>query len=212
MKTLKAFTLIELLVVIAIIAILASMLLPALGRARETAKSVKCKSQLRQLGLYFLLYADNSNEYLPRCKSTTISNSYAGSGNPISSSEYVGYTYPFGYSNPSLYRCPSSISTDTYRAIGYGYNYYLGYYDGKGKLSRHRYHSRTMLLVEKGWATTTNGYPWYATAPTNAVRMEGYIFGRRHDGIGNLVYIDGHVDSKKENPPDADSDIYFDRI
>ena len=60
------FTLIELLVVIAIISVLMTMLLPALGKARDMAKGIDCSSKMRQWGMAVCSYANDSNEYIPK--------------------------------------------------------------------------------------------------------------------------------------------------
>src|SRR5579862_4668145 len=116
----KAFTLIELLVVIAIIAILASMLLPALSSAKAKSWRVTCASQMRQNGLGFALFANDHNDMYPPAGLQTASQDQAGWDSYIFS--YIGGNLAQSEldvgglevdESPKILRCPADRGPDT---------------------------------------------------------------------------------------------------
>ena len=118
----RGFTLIELLVVIAIIAILAAMLLPALSKAKESAKRTQCIGNLKQILLSTHLYVLDFNDRLPYTSwsSGTLNQPnwcYTRVANPTNQFDVsLGQLWPF-HRSPTLYRCPTeNTNTALFRA------------------------------------------------------------------------------------------------
>jgi len=210
-----AFTLIELLVVVAIIALLVSILLPSLSRARAQARFVVCQSNMRQLLLAFLAYSQESKGRLPGCSYDPfadwlgLANKWTGSS-PVGRQPEDGVIWKYMAGQRDAYLCPEDTRPRP-QHIRDKYSYTANAllsgaspefikdahyrYDGPGSrynynVYDHRQHLQTIiapLMIEED-------YDYYLTSSNNSAWDNADGITRRHlRRFGTIGFLDGHM-------------------
>ena len=216
----RGFTLIELLVVVAIIAILASLLLPALGKAKGAGQQTACLSNLRQLQTAWITYLGDNHNVMPlNAQEQTIYSYNASSSNSWVTGDatysadvsYIqkGTLYPF-VSQPAVYHCPTDRSTVTGSPLTRNRSYSLNFYLNGGLDAQYSGGQPAGVLssVVTSYASVTRPAQVFCFLDENVNTIEDGVYllylapattwqnapSDRHDRGVNMSFADGHCE------------------
>jgi prepilin-type N-terminal cleavage/methylation domain-containing protein/prepilin-type processing-associated H-X9-DG protein len=204
----RGFTLIELLVVIAMIAILAALLLPALARAKESARATQCLSNQRQIGLAVRLYTEDHAEEFPRSQHSAFVHGVSPWERSVA--PYLGAsTVTWTNLLRGIYHCPTdprqtpwSYGMNVYFELG-GEDDYFGKPQTWRRVGQIPRPTATIIFAENTSATD-HIMPHYWIAPADAADLAA----TRHRQRANYIFADGHaaLHPLKQifNPPQID--------